>query len=112
MTRALVALNPRAGGGRAGERWQRVRPSLSGRYACQQVSLDADGRWVSIVERAVTDGVRLFFAAGGDGTVNLLLNALRRTRGQVPLERLVLGAVGLGSSNDFHKPIGRTAATC
>ena len=40
----------------------------------------------------------MIVAAGGDGTVNGVLNAIL-TNGAV-----ALGAIGLGSSNDFHKP--------
>jgi diacylglycerol kinase (ATP) len=42
-------------------------------------------------------------AAGGDGTVNFLLNAIMTADGVDPRE-VILGAVALGSSNDFHKP--------
>jgi diacylglycerol kinase family enzyme len=44
-----------------------------------------------------------FVAAGGDGTVNLLVDALMSR--QAPAS-VTVGAVGLGSSNDFHKPFG------
>jgi diacylglycerol kinase family enzyme len=44
-----------------------------------------------------------FVAAGGDGTVNALVNAIA----DLPIEygqKVIMGAIGLGSSNDFHKP--------
>jgi diacylglycerol kinase family enzyme len=56
------------------------------------------------VEEALRSGVRVFVAAGGDGTVHALADALVRLSRGRPLEELFLGAVGLGSSNDFHKP--------
>lgn len=52
------------------------------------------------VSRALKNGENVFIAAGGDGTVNLLLNALMDS-GE---HRATFGAIGLGSSNDFHKP--------
>jgi diacylglycerol kinase family enzyme len=55
------------------------------------------------VEKAVKEGERQFVAAGGDGTVHLLLNALMRSADCA--HELALGAVGLGSSNDSHKPL-------
>ncbi len=54
------------------------------------------------VRKALAAGERVFIAAGGDGTVNLLLNALLNSGAR--REDVVIGAVGLGSSNDFHKP--------
>ncbi len=56
------------------------------------------------VREAVAKGERAFIAAGGDGTVNLLLNAVMELGSGVTDIRI--GAVGLGSSNDFHKPHG------
>lgn len=40
-------------------------------------------------------------AVGGDGTVNLLAQALLES---VEWREISLGALGTGSSNDFHKP--------
>jgi diacylglycerol kinase family enzyme len=56
------------------------------------------------VEHAVRNCERLFVAAGGDGTINALLNAIMNRIDRTAMERLTLGAIGLGSSNDFHKP--------
>jgi diacylglycerol kinase family enzyme len=110
MTPALVLINPAAGGGRAKTRWSRMRPLMARRYRATELWLDPNDDWISGVQQALSEGIRLFVAAGGDGTVNLLLNALLRTRAGVPLGDLVLGAIGLGSSNDFHKPMGNTEA--
>ena len=59
------------------------------------------------VQSAWDEGERVFIAAGGDGTCNLLLNSLLN----LPSVRreYCLGAIGLGSSNDFHKPFRREA---
>jgi diacylglycerol kinase family enzyme len=43
-------------------------------------------------------------AAGGDGTVNMVLQALLTQKEKKHPQQLKLGAIGLGSSNDFHKP--------
>ena len=63
--------------------------------------LPAARKWA---EERVQQGCKTFVAVGGDGTVHLAVNALLG----LPIR---LGAVGLGSSNDFHKPFhskGRT----
>ncbi len=95
---ALVVLNPGARGGRGRELWSRLEGRVAERLRPRLVETDLAGAWTRELKSA---GVRIFIAAGGDGTVNLLVNALAELG---PLDRFVLGAVGLGSSNDFHKP--------
>jgi diacylglycerol kinase (ATP) len=101
---AFVLLNPAARQGRGRERWYRVRSEVEARFAPTVVPLDRGGAWRESVDSALLAGVHVFVAAGGDGTVHSLVEALARRHGAVPVETLLLGAVGLGSSNDFHKP--------
>jgi diacylglycerol kinase family enzyme len=56
-----------------------------------------------LVRSAVKQGEMHILAAGGDGTVNSVMNAVMQL-GPGVRTGVVLGAVGLGSSNDFHKP--------
>jgi diacylglycerol kinase family enzyme len=105
---ALVLLNRHARGGGAATAWESVRRSVEERF---RVTVDGCGSCednLAAVGRAATEGARVFLAAGGDGTVNALLNALLAADGTRPLGEVVLGAIGLGSSNDFHKPGGAT----
>jgi diacylglycerol kinase family enzyme len=65
------------------------------------VTPDADLR--ATIEEAASRGHGHVLAAGGDGTVSTIVNMIMSL--PEPLrQRVVLGAVGLGSSNDFHKP--------
>lgn len=111
----LVFLNSRASYGRATLRWQTIKAELEKRTG--GFDLDEVGSFDGVLESlraALARGERVFVAAGGDGTVNLLVNAIMRvevdadaTPGGAAAERgsdVALGAVGLGSSNDFHKP--------
>lgn len=102
---ALVVRNPAAG--RAGDvrALALVRRAVATRFDASEVELDADGRWREAVASALADGTRSFVAAGGDGTVHALLEALVDGRGDVPLEEVTLGVAALGSSNDFVKPL-------
>lgn len=101
----LVLLNPAAGGGRAAARWDRATHALATRLGSFTLRHLAHADSMSaIVAAAVRDGERQFVAAGGDGTVHLLINALLDTAAPDMLHRVTVGAVGLGSSNDFHKP--------
>lgn len=101
---ALVLLNPAARHGRAGRLWDRVRHEVEQRFNSSVVPTDPGGTWKRNVRCSLRAGTRIFVAAGGDGTVHALAGAIVEERDGVPLGDICLGAVGLGSSNDFHKP--------
>ncbi len=102
----LVLLNPNAGGGTAAERWRRIEPqirSLVGPYTLVEAANVDEVK--GCVREALQAGETAFIAAGGDGTVNLVMTSLLENAPRRALERVTLGAVGLGSSNDYHKPL-------
>lgn len=101
MRRPLVLLNPGCNYATGRSRWNRVETGLRariGEFDVEELSSEAGVK--EQVRAAHARGVRTFAAAGGDGTVNLVANALL----ELGERGVVLGAVGLGSSNDFHKP--------
>ncbi|NRA67147.1 MAG: hypothetical protein HRU19_21875 [Pseudobacteriovorax sp.] len=64
--------------------------------------------WAS---RYLSRGESKFVAVGGDGTMNALLNGIISAckKHRKPIDQMTIGAVGTGSSNDFHKPFnGKT----
>jgi diacylglycerol kinase (ATP) len=102
MALPLVLLNPGCNYGTGRRRWEHVRAGLRERIG--DFDIIEFGRADSVKDltaSAVKAGAQFLVAAGGDGTVNVILNALFDSglAGEV-----TLGAVGLGSSNDFHKP--------
>jgi diacylglycerol kinase (ATP) len=103
----LVLLNPHASYGHARSIWESIRDELSSGMGPLQVveTLSSDDVNRAVL-KAVSGGERFIVAAGGDGTVHQVANALLwADRGR----NVTLGAVGLGSSNDFHKPFRREA---
>ena len=56
----------------------------------------------------IADGCNCFISAGGDGSVNALLNALLGGGIKLNGKRIAIGAIALGSSNDFCKPVLHT----
>jgi diacylglycerol kinase (ATP) len=100
----IILLNPHAGGGTALEKWRRVSAILPPiREKAEFCFLDAHTAPDEIVKSGVLRGDNHFLAAGGDGTVNTALNAIMHLPDSLR-DRVILGAIGLGSSNDFHKP--------
>jgi diacylglycerol kinase (ATP) len=102
---ALIVLNPAAHGGRGTRRFEAVRPSVESNFEARLVVGRSDGQWITDVHEALSRGVRIFIAAGGDGTAHALLNALVNAPRRPRLDEVTLGAIGLGSSNDLHKPV-------
>ncbi len=101
----LIIVNPRADGGRAARAWQRIRALVIARVGsfdeCIAPDRDAVRRCIGA---ALDGGERRFVAAGGDGTVNLVMADLVELAPPDVLAGVTFGAIGLGSSNDFHKP--------
>lgn len=105
MTRALVVFNRAARQGMAARRFSVVRAKLDRKFAVSVAEMTSDGSWRTAVRTALEAGTKVFVAAGGDGTVHGLVGAVLEVRGHAALDDLTIGAVGLGSSNDFHKPL-------
>ncbi len=99
----IVFLNPRAAGGAAERRWRALRPVLEAGPLRGGYELIVDP--AALRRRIQEDkaGGDLVIAAGGDGTVHLVANLLMTLRSS-ERRAWTLGAIGLGSSNDFHRP--------
>jgi diacylglycerol kinase family enzyme len=101
----LAIINPTAGGGKALDKWARIEPSL--REAVGPISVfvsQSRQHLEAAMPKMLAVGHRDFLAAGGDGTVNGVLSAIVDNAGDDLLRKIRVGAIGLGSSNDFHKP--------
>jgi diacylglycerol kinase (ATP) len=97
-----VFLNPHCNYGAGLSRWEKIEKGLYnriGKFDTEEIS--SPESLILQVSKALKNGEHEFIAAGGDGTINLLLNSIMKI-GNAP--GITIGAVGLGSSNDFHKP--------
>ena len=93
-----------------------INPS-AGRATGADLSIAYDAPGIEVVEvetedqtrdaatQAARDGVEKVVAAGGDGTLHLVVNGLMAV-GETAADRPVLGLLPLGTGNDFARTLG------
>lgn len=96
--KTLVIANPQAGGA---ERLPALEAALARLPAARLVETEESGHAEELARRAAGEGVELVVAAGGDGTLNEVLNGLADHFG-----RVALGVLPVGTGNDFVRSIG------
>jgi diacylglycerol kinase (ATP) len=106
--KARLIVNPVSGTDRGAE----VLPLLNARLRDRVGPMDivmtiAEGDALRAAEEAARDGYDTLFVAGGDGTLNEVLNGVARVPGK--LSEVVLGVVPLGTGNDFATALGYPA---
>ena len=101
--RTCVIFNPTARGDRA-RRWTSKLEGLGD--ACVLLPTTGPGGGIGLARRAVEEGFEKIVAAGGDGTINEVINGIALANG---LEKTRLGGLPWGSGNVFAKAIrGKT----
>jgi diacylglycerol kinase (ATP) len=96
----LILLNPVAANGRAARAAHRVA-ALAGDDAILVIGHSAD-HLTELAASAGDEGYRRVIAAGGDGTVQAIVNGLMRA----DASRAELGIVPVGSGNDLARSLG------
>ncbi len=102
----LVIVNPASGGGRTARDWPAVETRLrSAGLRFDAVLTTRPGEATEIARRAVREGRALLVAAGGDGTINEVVNGFfdgRERAGGVTR----LGVLPMGTGGDFRRTLG------
>lgn len=100
-----VILNPNAAKGKAFRQRDRIVSCFTGAgYRCEIVCTTAPRNAAALAYQAVRDGRKLIVAAGGDGTINEVVDGALRVVEElgVPHEDApVLGLIPIGRGNDF-----------
>lgn len=101
-----VIMNPASGGGRTGAQWPEWERQLLARLPAARVLRTAAAFDAArLATEAAEGGSELVIAAGGDGTVNEVVNGLmasmRARRGEC-----VLGILALGTGSDLARGLG------
>jgi diacylglycerol kinase (ATP) len=94
----LVILNPHAG---SADEVPRLRELVSGLPGVEVCETEGPGQAETLAREAVRDGCRTVVSAGGDGTLNEVLNGLADDFSAVRL-----GILPLGTGNDFVRTVG------
>ncbi len=102
--RIKLIVNPVSGGESALDHLPAINARLRQAGDVDIVLTTGDGDGVEAGRRAVVDGYDRLFVAGGDGTLNEVVNGVAQVDGG--LGRIVLGIVPLGTGNDFATAIG------
>lgn len=102
--RALLIVNPSSGRELAVENTDRIVATLRTRYEDVEVVTTAgDGDAERAASAAVSSGRGTIFIAGGDGTVNEVVNGVA---GAGALDRVRFGIIPQGTGNDFAAGLG------
>lgn len=102
-----IFLNSRANRSTAGRAWEKIEPALQQQgYATRLWPVESREKLSQQVAEALAKGGTRLIAAGGDGTLQTLLDAILTAPSfEKQKESIALGTIGMGTSNDFHKPL-------
>lgn len=102
----LVVVNPASGGGRTGRDWPAAAAALRGAgLRFDEVRTAAPGDATRLARQAVEEGREVVVAAGGDGTINEVVNGFF-AGGERIASASRLGLVPMGTGGDLRRTLG------
>jgi diacylglycerol kinase (ATP) len=105
-SRPLVILNPRAGGGRAGQGVEAMQKVIEAAIGGVDLALTERPRHaVEIARAAAAAGRSLVIATGGDGSIHEVVNGLMLAK-EAGHAGTTLGIIGRGTGSDLCRTLG------
>lgn len=109
MTRALIVVNPAAGGGRSARTWRRLRDAVAATLPADHVETRGPGDGERAAREAATAGTSLVVAVGGDGTLNEVVSGVRSAGVDASVGAVLTGR-GCDACRNFGVPRDPMAA--
>src|SRR4030042_2530430 len=101
-----IILNPTAGNGNGLHSIPQIEQLMNQhKLSYDLVRTERPGHGIELTRQAVRDGYKAIIAAGGDGTVNEVINGLMQCK-QESLTIPPLGVLCVGRGNDFAGSMG------
>ena len=104
--RHYLVVNPNCHQGKGGERWAAIRQQVKEQLPKDVIEIILENG-ISLEKELLplldSGNAHYIYNAGGDGGMHYLVNLLMKST-EVNLDHIHIGAIGLGSSNDFLKP--------
>jgi diacylglycerol kinase (ATP) len=102
----ILVINKNSAGGKALSLWEKMADQFANLCKFERVYPTESQAELDQILHSLIDGEDCAItSASGDGGVHHILNRCIQMHGEQILQRLTIGAIGLGSSNDFHKPM-------
>lgn len=105
-SKIAILVNKSARQGTAGKEWSRIRKEVLNYFPAKTLIIEYETPYdidKALENMYLNEGVDGFVSAGGDGSINIVLNALMNLKEKFK-KQFFLGGIALGSSNDFVKP--------
>lgn len=109
MSRAVVVVNPAAGGGRTARVWRRLRDLVAATLPAEHVETRGPGDGERLAREAAAAGAALVVAVGGDGTLNEVVNGVRGANTATMVGAVLTGR-GCDACRNFGVPRDPAAA--
>ncbi|MDQ2960815.1 MAG: diacylglycerol kinase family lipid kinase [Candidatus Dormibacteraeota bacterium] len=105
--KTLIVVNPTSAGGRTATRWPRLQQALDAMRVVYDVHFTvAPGDATDVTRRALAAGYQRVIAAGGDGTLNEVVNGFFDADGTAVRPAAVVGMLPSGTGCDFRRTAG------
>lgn len=102
MKRYIVILNPTAGKGNAEKRIPEIETFFfQYKLKCEIILTERPGHAIGLAEAYALADDTLIIAAGGDGTINEIINGLMRASKKIKDKIPAFGVLAIGRGNDF-----------